>query len=245
MAMTIITTLVTTAVMYAVWSSVYDAGASYGNYDFNAIILHSVLSMLILSLMWDDWDQRLSNAIYEGGLFKYILRPVNLFAYAIWWKAGSRAFAAIIETLPSFLILAAIFGFDFLTPAQPVALVASLILAFFYYFALSIFIGLTAFWLKKNDGFKWVMIPVRNVLAGVLIPLTFFPEIAQRIFFFLPFQYIYYVPSTAYIGNYSLTSWDVTIWDSIIIGYAELVIIGALLIYAWQQGIDNYEGVGV
>lgn len=245
MALTIVVTLVTTAVMYAVWSSVYTAGASYGNYDFQAIVLHSVLGMIILSLIWDDWDQMLSNAIYEGSLFTYIIRPVDFFAYTVWWKTGSRAFAFIIETIPSLLILSLFFGVDFLTPQRPLALLAALPLAFLYYLSLSILIGCTAFWLKKNKGFKWVMIPIRNVLAGVLIPLTFFPNAVQEIFFFLPFQYIYYVPSTAYIGNYALTDWNITVWDSILIGYAELLIVGLLTAFVWRKGKARYEGVGV
>lgn len=245
MALTILMTVVNVGIMYVVWSTIFANGATYGNYNLDQIILHSALAASLFSLMWDDWNNMLSTAIHDGTLFKYTIRPVSLFHYAFWWKAGHRLFALIIEFLPSMATIGLLFGIDFITPEQPLAFTAAIILAFCYFLLFNGFVGISAFWAKRNDGINWVMISTRNLLSGLIIPLSFYPEAIQRVFFFLPFQHVFYVPSTAYIGNYALTSWDVTIWHSIALGFAELGVLTALLYALWTIGEQRYEGVGV
>lgn len=244
MLLTILLSVVNVAVMYVIWGAVI-AGGTYGGYTFNDMILHTVLQLIINALIWDDWNNMLGNAIHDGGLYKYIIRPVSLFAYAFWWKAGSRAFAFFVEALPMLLIFTAVFSPSFMTPEQPLAFLLALTLAFLYYLLFNMLIGFSAFWMKKTDGLEWIYIISRNILSGVLLPLSFYPETVQEVFFFLPFQYIYYVPSTAYIGNYALTSWNVTIWDSLIVGTVGLIPLGMLTTTVWWMGSKHYEGVGV
>ena len=41
-----------------------------------------------------------------------------------------------------------------------------------------------------------------SFLTGQLIPLSFFPEVVQRIFSFLPFSSMIYAPVMIYLGKY-------------------------------------------
>ena len=42
-----------------------------------------------------------------------------------------------------------------------------------------------------------------SFLTGQLIPLSFFPEVIQRVFDFLPFSSMVYAPTMIYLGKYS------------------------------------------
>jgi ABC-2 type transport system permease protein len=40
-----------------------------------------------------------------------------------------------------------------------------------------------------------------ELFSGLLLPISFFPEVFQKIFNLLPFQYISYVPMLIYLGK--------------------------------------------
>jgi len=86
---------------------------------------------------------------------------------------------------------------------------------------------------------------LRNISAGVLVPLTFFPELIQRVLFFLPFQFMQYVPARVFIGEYELAGFTMSIPQ--IVGLQALAVllmwgITALLI---RLGNRKFTGVGV
>ena len=65
-------------------------------------------------------------------------------------------------------------------------------------------IGITAFWFTKTEGLRRAFLTLRDLSAGMLIPLTFFPKGMQKVLFYLPFQFITYVPTRVFIGHYEL-----------------------------------------
>ncbi|MBO4731620.1 MAG: ABC-2 family transporter protein, partial [Spirochaetaceae bacterium] len=65
-------------------------------------------------------------------------------------------------------------------------------------------IGLTAFWIVRAEGIRNVFQALQTVFNGSLIPLVFFGKTWQKVLFFLPFQYMLYVPSRVCTGSYEL-----------------------------------------
>jgi ABC-2 type transport system permease protein len=85
---------------------------------------------------------------------------------------------------------------------------------------------------------------LRDICSGVLIPLTLFPEIIQKVFFFLPFQFITYVPIRVFIGSYELAGNTYSLPQIIgiqAIATASMVI---LTILFYKRGIKQFTGVG-
>ena len=245
MLMSIFFSVFTVGVNYVIWSMVYSPGDMYGGYSFENSIVHAMLTGVMFSFMWDNWDETLSNYIYEGILFQILLRPMSYIYFGLWWKLGNRAFAFLIEIIPTLCVYLILFPSHYMVPAHPLAFVVSLVIAFLLYFCMNFLLGCTAFWLKKNTGLRWANIVLRPLLIGTLLPLSFYPEVVQNVLVFLPFQYLFYVPSTAFIGNYGLGSLGFTLWESLLFG-AGYVIVGFLVtVWVWTKGVEKFEGVGV
>lgn len=82
--------------------------------------------------------------------------------------------------------------------------ILSVLLAFLMNFYVNYTIGLTSFWLVQSGGIRNAFMLVSGIFSGALIPLDFFPHWLQMIQFFLPFQYLAYLPAMVFTGHYSL-----------------------------------------
>jgi ABC-2 type transport system permease protein len=79
-----------------------------------------------------------------------------------------------------------------------------------------------------------------EVLAGAIIPLSFFPEVLQKIFLLLPFHFLIYLPMKIYLGKIPLSQipFDLMKEAGWTVGFALL----NLLI--WRRGIRQYMAMG-
>ncbi|MNC23151.1 hypothetical protein D3C75_711670 [compost metagenome] len=76
-------------------------------------------------------------------------------------------------------------------------------------------IGLTSFWLVQSAGIRSAFMLVSGIFSGALIPLDFFPHWLQVTQFFLPFQYIAYMPAMVFTGHYSLGGLELSIQQTV------------------------------
>jgi ABC-2 type transport system permease protein len=77
----------------------------------------------------------------------------------------------------------------------------SSILGFLIYFLFEFCFGMLAFYSTYVWGMEIIKNGVLIFLTGQLIPLTFFPVIIQKIFDFLPFSSMNYIPVMIYLGK--------------------------------------------
>jgi ABC-2 type transport system permease protein len=105
-------------------------------------------------------------------------------------------------------------------------------------------IGITAFWLTRTSGVRRIFLFLRDVCAGMFIPLAFVPDAVQKALFFLPFQFVTYVPVSVFAGSYQLGGISLTIPQ--VVGVQALATVIMLLIseILWQLGIKKFTGVG-
>ena len=149
-----------------------------------------------------------------------------------------------IEFLPISLLFFFVFKIN-LIPVYPFWAILSILLSFTMIFLINYCLGISAFWLTKTSGIRRMFRLMADICAGVFIPLTFFPHFAQKILFFLPFQYMTYVPIRVFIGSYSLAGVPFSIPQ--IVGIQAFAVICMYLItkLLWQLGIRKFTGEGV
>jgi ABC-2 type transport system permease protein len=105
-------------------------------------------------------------------------------------------------------------------------------------------IGLTAFWLTNAHGIRGMFHLLRDISAGVFIPLTFLPETLQKILFVLPFQFIIYVPTRVFIGSYELGGITMSIPQIVGVQAAAVILMWFVSECLWRLGIRQFTGVG-
>jgi len=188
-----------------------------------------------------DWN--LQMLIHTGKFLTFVLRPVFHVYFAFSQKVGHRILGLFFEFIP----LLAIFTFILkirLVPARPFWSVLSIALGFVMMFLVDYCIGITAFWLTRTSGVRRMFLLLRDICSGVLVPLTLFPSLLQKIFFILPFQFIAYVPVRVFIGSYELGGYSCTIPQIVGIQVIAVLIMTVFTIFFYKRGIRRFTGVG-
>jgi ABC-2 type transport system permease protein len=80
--------------------------------------------------------------------------------------------------------------------------------------------------------------------SGALLPLTFFPVAVQKIMFFLPFQYVFYIPAMVYTGNVHMAGLDFSVSAILSIQALYVIIMFFASDILYRAGIKHFTGVG-
>ena len=78
----------------------------------------------------------------------------------------------------------------------------------------------------------------------MLIPLSFFPEIIQRIMIFLPFQYTNYIPAMVWTGNTAIGAMGLTIPRAVMYQAIAVIFTALLSEVLYRSSIKRFTAVG-
>lgn len=226
-----------------IWRAVYAGRDTLGGFTLSGMLLYYGASSVIYYLTMDFADWNLQMLIRSGKFLTYVLRPMSHRFFAFSQKVGHRILGFVFEFVPVWLIFFFVFRVR-LIPAAPLWTAISVALSFIILFLLNYSTGILAFWLTRTDGIRALIRLLRDLLAGVFIPLSFFPETVQKVLFFLPFQFVSYVPVRVFLGSYELAGWNFGL--PAIVGIQALAAVGMLLVteILWRLGIKRFTGVG-
>jgi ABC-2 type transport system permease protein len=226
-----------------IWRSMFASHETINGLNLEQMLVYYGIVMIINYATFDFADWNLQMLIRSGKFLTFMLRPVSHRYFALSQKVGHRVLGICLELVPVYLIL--YFGFGIrLIPAQPVWAVISILLSFLMMFLINYCIGLTAFWLTKTHGIRRMFLLLRDICAGVFLPLTFFPEAVQKVLFFLPFQFVTYVPTQVFIGSYSLAGMTLSIPQIVGMQAVAVAFMWAASELLWRRGIHKFTGVG-
>ncbi len=226
-----------------IWRAVYSTRTTLNGLTLEQMLTYYGISAVINYLTYDSADWDLQWLIRTGGFLTFMLRPVTYSYYALSQKIGHRILAVWVELFPIYLIFFFLFRIN-LIPAAPGWAALSILLSFLLVFLTNYSIGISAFWLTKTDGLRRAFQTMRDLSAGSIIPLTFFPEAMQKILFFLPFQFITYVPTRVFIGSYELAGIKLTIPEVVGLQFGAVLVMFGVYKILWHFGIKRFTGVG-
>lgn len=232
-------------VQYFIWGAVYgnSASASIHGLELSQMLVYFAANALIGYLTMDFADWNLQMLVRTGKYLTFALRPLHHRFFALSQKCGHRVLGFLFEFVPCALIFGLVFRIP-IVPAEPAWAVASIALSFLMTFYVNYAIGLSAFWFVRADGVRSVFQLLQSVFSGALIPLVFFPEVLQKILFFLPFQYMLYVPSMVCAGTYRLGGISMSIPE--IVGIQALAVLAMAVLneFLYRVSMRRFTGVG-
>ncbi|NLW59700.1 MAG: hypothetical protein GX073_05050 [Firmicutes bacterium] len=226
-----------------IWRAVYATRTTLNGLTLEQMLTYYGIVAVIGYLTYDSADWDLQWLIRNGSFLTYMLRPVSYCFLAFAQKIGHRLLALWVEIIPVGLLFLFVFKIR-LVPAEPGWALFSLGLSFVLVFLTNYCIGITAFWLTKTEGIRRAFLTLRNLSAGMLIPLNFFPAWMQKLLFYLPFQFITYVPTRVFIGHYELAGISLSIPRVVglqVVATLVMLVVARLL---WACGIKRFTGVG-
>jgi ABC-2 type transport system permease protein len=182
------------------------------------------------------WEWR----IREGQLSGQLLRPLHPIHYDVAQFAGSK-FVWILFYLPIAVALTLVFDPTF--DVRPLE-IAVFLVAIWGAYLIRTFnqsaLGLVTFWTTRVGALFQLYIMLELLLSGRLVPLTLMPDWVQTLAWFLPFQWTFYFPIQALVGEYSNARLAGGLgmqlfWTLVGIGVFSLV---------WRYAIRRYTAVG-
>lgn len=234
-------------VQYCIWKAVYSAqggaGAVINGMTLEQMLTYFGVNALIGYLTMDFADWNLQMLVHTGKFLTFALRPLDHKLFAFSQKLGHRVLGFFFEFLPCFLIF--MFAFKIkLIPEHWILAIISIALGFCMTFLVNYCIGLTAFWFVRAQGIRGVFQALQTVFNGSLIPLVFFGDNWQKVLFFLPFQYMLYVPSRVCTGSYELAGSTYELTQIVGIQSCAVLIFLIITCAMYKAAMKRFNGVG-
>lgn len=237
----IIGTVLEPTIYLVVWSIIANSqGGSVGGYTAGGLAAYYVVWTLVrqmnVVLTPYDWEYR----IREGQLAGELLRPLHPVNHEVSYFAGWK-FVQIMLWFPLGLIMALIFK-PVLHPTvlQIAVFVFAIWGAYLVRTMMYTSLGMISFWTTRVSAIFELIFALELILGGRLVPMTLMPVWIQQIAFYLPFQWTFFYPINALVGNMSAHDLFIglgmqLVW--IVIGYITLNIV-------WHFGIQRFSSVG-
>ena len=200
----IVTYFIYVSVYYFIWKAIYADSATIEGFDFGHMLTYISVGWIIRSFYFNNIDQDMAYAVTEGKMAMDLIKPVNQQFMSIAIALGESVFRLGLLTAPTAVVLLLVYPIR--GPASAVhfaGFFASVLLSFFIVAAVNFSVGTFAIRLKSILGLLRAKYFLLELFSGLLIPISFFPQIFQDIFSVLPFQYISYIPVLIYLGKIS------------------------------------------
>lgn len=226
-----------------IWKAVYESKGNIVGLTLEQMISYFGLAALIHYLIMDFADWNLQMLIHTGKFLTHMLRPISHIYFAFSQKIGHRLLGLFFEFIPVYLIFSFVLKITII-PAYPLWALLSTALGFVMMFLVDYCIGITAFWLVRTSGVRRMFLILRELFSGVFLPLSFFPPAFQKVLFFMPFQFIAYVPIRVCIGSYELGPFSYSIPHIVAI---QAIAVSVMLIFTlvfFKLGVKRFTGVG-
>jgi len=191
---TILGNIVYLGVAYYLWKSIYKHADVIRGLTFNETFLYVGLGSAVFILLKTYADWYIHYDIREGTIANYLIKPIDVGMYALFFSFGFFLMNVTAVTLPTFLLLIFVFKVKFVLGPGLLIFPIGLLFAFLISFFFDYFIGLFGFYTESVWGLSTSKEIIITVFSGALIPLQFFPDAIQKILYWLPFQAIYHTP---------------------------------------------------
>ncbi|MCO4754495.1 MAG: ABC-2 family transporter protein, partial [Bacteriovoracaceae bacterium] len=191
-------TLFSIIIAYFLWSSIFitmDVEVLNG-FTMQKMIIYYLLVPLVFRIQQGQTIGSISREIYEGSLNKFLLYPINFYAFKIITHFAAAAFYfaqifLLIIVYQLFFSDAGVFEMSFKK-----ALLFTIAMGFtsVSYFCLNSLSELVAFWADYIWSLGVIVRFAVSFLGGALIPLQFFPEWSVNVLNYTPFPYMISFP---------------------------------------------------
>lgn len=242
--LSIISTIIPIIVQYFLWQAIYEqaeSGVVYG-YTYSSMIMYTILAAIISRVVAGTVQWEVYGDIRDGGLNKYIVKPMGYFRYRISCYLGQKSIELSLFALIFIGILSvtSIQGFFRVEGARLGWFIIIIILANILNMLLGFITSVITFWITEAWGAFMILNLVINVASGGVFPLDIFGEKVVKFLGYLPFQYTIYFPINVLNGTIEAER----IVSGVCIQLAWILILTFALQIVWKIGLRKYEAVG-
>jgi ABC-2 type transport system permease protein len=221
---------------YFLWQAIYDHGETLGGLTLMQMTTYVAVSWMARAFYFNNLDREIADEIKDGTVAIQLIRPYNYLIVKMMQGLGEGVFRLFLFSTPGILLVWILFPIDIPLDGTAWAFFAiSLLFSFLINAELNMITGLAAFFLENNEGLLRAKRVVVDLFSGLILPLSFFPQMFQTVLEWLPFQAITYLPGLIVTGR--LTGWG--IGEAIAIQIAWFLILIIPIRWFWKKAHQN------
>ncbi len=216
-----------------IWYGLYHGKGEVEGVSFQAMLSYILVSQALQGLhgagtpLWEIQER-----VRTGDIAMEMLRPYDYPTRMLFSDFGSITFYFMTAIVPLYTVL-----FLVLKPVVPTSFsqgglfVISAILGYLIRYCIELTFGLFTFWLVETGGVEDIFYFAISLFSGSVIPLWFFPGWLEQVARYLPFQGIFFVPNSIFVGQLT----GQAVWDALLSQVIWLVICYAILRFVWAK----------
>ncbi|MCH5586559.1 ABC-2 family transporter protein [Shimazuella sp. AN120528] len=190
------------------WHAVYGGKPSIQGFTAIQMATYIAISWMARAFYYNNLDREIAEEIRDGSVAIQIIRPYSYLMVKVFQGFGEGLFRLFLFSIPGMIIVSFIYPIQLTTnPLVWTQFLISLLFGFIVNVEVNLIVGLFAFFILNNQGILWAKRFLVDLLSGLIIPISFFPAVLQKIFAFLPFQAISYIPSNTLVKGLSIHQW--------------------------------------
>ena len=218
----------------SLWKAVFLQAdeSSRAGFTMETILAYAVFAM-ILKISFTQDDMMTSQKIRTGAMAMDLIKPIKYMYMSFSECIGQSVFHWFSRSLP--LLIFSVFLFDISLPTDPARYYYLLVSGTFGYlilFQINFLIGLLAFWFIENFAFQLMKFSLITLFSGAILPVDFFPSYLQGFISWIPFKYIFYVPTAIFTGHMT----GPPVFESIFRQFIWIIVLYIFAEWMWKRG---------
>lgn len=196
-------------ISYYLWMSIYGSSenGTLGGLTKSEMIIYVFMAYVTSSIVTISISDWVSEDVVKGTVSMNLIKPIDYRASLIVRATGNMIYRFLA---PAIFIWIGIeiykvhwLGMPITSISHILLYLLSCIMSFLIYVLFDFCFGMIAFFTTYIFGMLMAKEALLSFLTGQLIPISFFPEIFQNIFQFLPFSSMIYTPVMIYLNKYT------------------------------------------
>lgn len=185
-----------------VWQAIYNqTGELAGGFSINQMITYYILSVTISPLVHWGINEDIAYSIRNGQINKELLNPISYFKYYFGINLGEMGFALVVG-FATFIICSIFWSVVFPSSlGRFMMFIVVILLGIPITFFLQMIVGITGFYTNSIWGMQILRKAVISIFAGMIAPITLFPNWFQKLTNILPFKELIYTPINIWLGQ--------------------------------------------
>lgn len=196
-------------VNYFLWMAVYGSSGKnmIGGFTEGEMVIYIFMAYVTGSMVSIGIAGNVADDVVQGTIAMNLIKPIDYRMSLIWSAGGVMLYRFLIPGIfvwiGTEIYRVSTMGFSSSHIVAALFYLISSFMSFLLYVLFDFCFGMIAFATTYVFGMLMARAAILSFLMGQLIPLSFFPEWAQRAFDFLPFSSMMYTPVMIYMGKYS------------------------------------------
>ena len=196
-------------IQYFLWMAIYGSAENsvLGGLTREEMVVYIFMVYVTGSVVMISISDWVSDDAVKGTVAMNLIKPIDYRMSLISRAMGQVVYRFLVPGVFIWIGLeiykVTVLGLSVTGVTNILLYLASCMMSFFIYVLFDFCFGMVAFFTTYIFGMLMAKEALLSFLTGQLIPLSFFPEVVQKVFDYLPFSSMVYTPVMIYLGKYS------------------------------------------